>query len=65
MMSVTFLQSSCRCPELLLQEGPEGVNGNWDLRIFGLGKWDLGYCMGLGMNDTKMRGMGKPKYHYN
>jgi hypothetical protein len=21
----------------------EGVNGNWNLRIFGLGKWNLGY----------------------
>jgi hypothetical protein len=25
-------------------ESPEGVNGNcMDLRIFGVGKWDLGY----------------------
>ena len=28
------------CP--LRVEGPEGVNGNWYLRIFELGKWDLG-----------------------
>ena len=26
-----------------LIEGPEGKNGNWDLPIFALGKWDLGH----------------------
>jgi hypothetical protein len=31
------------CGDILLLEGPEGVNGNWGLPIFGLEKWDLGY----------------------